>query len=150
MIRTLPDTTTSAGLCTELRTGVWYGDAPFTLRLPPEWSLTVHWPQTPPPLTDGQIIEALEQPVGQDPVRELCRGKSQPLVIVDDLNRPTPAYRVLPFLLKQFELAGIPAGAVRILISTGTHSPPTKGGAIKKVGWAAGSKCEVIIHDCER
>src|SRR2546426_1936850 len=115
MLTPLRKTAEPANACAELRTGVWYGDESFTLRPPPEWSMTVHWPRTPPPLTDAQIDESLRRPVGHPPIAELCRTKSRPLIIVDDLNRPTPAYRVLPLLLSQFQAAGIAARNVRIL-----------------------------------
>src|SRR6266700_7977235 len=90
-----------------LRTAAWYGDRPLTLDFPDDWDVRVAWPNTPPPLSDGQIAAALDNAVGQPPIRELARGKSRPLVIVDDLTRPTPAGRILPFLLRQFEEAGI-------------------------------------------
>jgi nickel-dependent lactate racemase len=110
--------------CQELRTGVWQADEPFALHLPTEWRVTTYWPRTPAPLTDSDIASSLDNPVGQQPVGVLCRGKSKPLVIIDDLNRPTPAHRVLPILMSQFRQAGIPPEAVTILIATGTHSPP--------------------------
>ena len=87
-------------------------------------------------------------PVGQPPVRDLCRGKSKPLVIVDDLNRPTPTSRILPALLAQFQQAGIPARDVTILIATGTHAPPADHAAVvKKLGPMATTECRLLIHD---
>jgi nickel-dependent lactate racemase len=130
-----------------LRTGVWYGDELLRLALPPEWRVTVFWPATPPPLTDDQIAYALANPVGQPPLRELCRGRRRPVVIVDDLNRPTPANRVLPIVFDQFQEAGIAPGQVRILIATGTHEPPTPEAAGRKVGPEAARACEVVAHN---
>jgi len=122
----------------------------FTLPLPSEWSLLVHWPRTPPPLTDAQIIESLERPIGQPTIREICRGKTRRLVIIDDLNRPTPSYQLLPTLLRQFQEAGIPSRSVRILVATGTHGAPGKDSVAKKVGSAAASECEIIVHNSDR
>ena len=70
-----------------LRTGAWYGDQPFALEFPKGWEVTTHWPDTPPPLRDDQIARALEQPVGQPPIRVLARDSTRPLVILDDLTR---------------------------------------------------------------
>ena len=105
----------------QLRTGAWYGDQPLSLDFPDKWDVTFLWPRTPPPLTDQQIVDILDRPVGQPPIRQICRGKSRPLVIVDDLNRPTPAARVIPFLLSSFRDAGIPLGDVKILMAPGTQ-----------------------------
>lgn len=131
----------------QLRTGAWYGDWPLSLDFPADWDVTTLWPRTPPPLTDDQISEVLEQPVGQPPIRYICRGKSRPLLIIDDLNRPTPVARLMPFLLRHFKDGGIPAQAIRILVATGTHGAPRIDTLQKKVGPEAASSCQILVHD---
>jgi hypothetical protein len=59
--------------------------------LPAGWRVTILRPSTPPPLSQDQIAAALDRPIGQPPIRELSRGRSRPLVLVDDPTRPTPA-----------------------------------------------------------
>ena len=98
----------------EFRTGAWHGEEALFLPFPAGWDVTVLWPRTPPALTDLEIAESLDRPIGQPPIREICRGRSRPLIIVDDLNRPTPVGRVMPLVLEHFRQAGIPAQAVRI------------------------------------
>jgi nickel-dependent lactate racemase len=134
----------------QLRTSAWYGDQPLNLEFPREWKVNLLWPRTPPPLADDEIAHVLERPVGQPPMREICRGKSRPLVIVDDLNRPTPAARVMPHLLSHFHDAGIPAREVRVLMGLGTHGAPANGAMVKKVGIEAVSSCRTFMHDCDR
>jgi nickel-dependent lactate racemase len=129
------------------RTGVWHGDLPLHLEFPAEWDVTFLWPNTPPPLTDGQIAAILERPVGHEPIRELCRGKKRPLVVVDDPNRPTPVHHVMPGVLKQFEDGGIAAGQVTILVATGTHGAAQTETITKKVGQQAASSCRILVHD---
>lgn len=131
----------------EIRTGAWYGDAPLTLSFPSEWNVEVRWPHTPRRSTDSEISACLARPTGKPRIAELCHGKLRPLVIVDDLNRPTPASRVLPFLLREFQQAGIAPSAVRILLSTGTHGRPSPAVAARKVGADVAARCEVIVHD---
>lgn len=104
------------------------------------------WPDTPPPLDDDQIAEALDRPIGQPPIRELARGKSRPLIIVDDLTRPTPASRVIPHVLRHFAEAGIAKRNVTVLMATGTHGPPGAGGMEKKAGPEASSSCRTVVH----
>jgi nickel-dependent lactate racemase len=139
-----------AGGQREFRTGAWHGEEALSLLFPETWDVTVLWPQTPPALTDSEIAESLERPVGQPPIRELCRGKSRPLIIVDDLNRPTPVGRVMPLVLAHFRQAGIPAQAVRILLATGTHGAPEADSVRKKVGPEAASACQILVHDASR
>ncbi|MBZ5700337.1 MAG: lactate racemase domain-containing protein [Acidobacteriia bacterium] len=130
-----------------LRTGAWYGDANLHLEFPPGWNVTILWPKTPPPLNDRQILERLERPLGQPRIRELCRGKSRPLVLVDDVNRPTPAARVMPFLLEEFSAAGIPASNVTILMARGSHGAPQREAMLRKIGPQAASVCRLLLHD---
>jgi len=130
-----------------LRTGVWHEEQCITLRFPETWDVKVLWPKTPPALSYSQIRQSLEHPVGQAPFHELCRKKSNPLIIVDDPNRPTPAARVLPFLLRLFRQRGISASSVRILIATGTHAAPLPATVLKKIGPEAFATCRVMVHD---
>lgn len=136
--------------CESLTTAAWYGDQPLPLELPERWRVTTWWPDTPAPLSDVAVAAAFERPIGQAPIRELARGRSRPLVIVDDLTRPTPAGRVLPVVLRHLADAGIPAEAVRILIGTGTHGPPSKDAMAKKVGPEVASICRLLVHDHTR
>jgi nickel-dependent lactate racemase len=133
-----------------LRTGVWYGDHMLRLPVPPSWQLKVFTPNAGVPLTDAQIAEQLESPVGQPTIREVCRGKARPLVIVDDLNRPTPAFRVVPALLRQLGDAGIATRDVGIIMAPGTHGAPPPDALVKKVGAAAAGSCRLYVHDCNR
>src|SRR5271167_1931328 len=144
-------------MCAEiqLRGAAWYGDEAFALPVPPEWEVTVFRPHTPPPLTDAQIEQALESPCGQPPLQDLCRrlegrAKPRPLVIVDDANRPTPVARVMPFILRQFESAGIAARDVRVLLASGTHGAARPELVRQKVGPEAASACQILIHDPHR
>lgn len=131
----------------QLRTGAWYGDLPIHLFFPARWIVKIHWPNTPSPLTDSAIVRSLEQPVGQARLRDLCKGKTRPFVLVDDVNRPTPADRILPFLLKEFEAAEIPASQVTILVARGSHGEPRPRSLLQKVGQQAAVQCRVLLHD---
>ena len=131
----------------QLRTGAWYGDRPLELPFPEDWQVTAHWPDTPEPVSDDEIARALEEPVGQPPIRSLARGRKRPLIVVDDLTRPTPATRLLPLVLRQLAEGGIAPEAVAILIASGTHRQPTGDGMAKKVGPEAAASCRLLAHD---
>jgi lactate racemase len=133
-----------------LRTAAWYGDRLVTVPVPASWQVTILGPRPAPAMTDAQIIERFESPAGQRCIRELARGKARPVVIVDDLNRPTPAARVIPTILNQFHDAGIPAREVSIVMAPGTHGAPRPDALVKKVGAEAASACRLSVHDCDR
>jgi lactate racemase len=132
----------------QLRTAAWYGDQLLDLELPGSWNVSIHSPSTGRPLSDAEIADRLVSPVAQPPIRELCRDKTRPLVIVDDLNRPTPASRILPAVIQQFTDAGIPRADITILLGSGTHGVTDANGAAKKVGAEVAGSCRVLVHDC--
>ncbi len=109
--------------------------------------MSVFTPSTGNVLTDAEMLERLESPVSQRPIRERCSETTRPLIIVDDLNRPTPASRILPLLVRQFTDAGVPTRNITILIGPGTHAPPTPDAVAKKVGADLIHSCRVRVHD---
>ncbi|MDQ5814929.1 MAG: lactate racemase domain-containing protein, partial [Actinomycetota bacterium] len=63
---------------------------------------------------------------------------------VDDLTRPTPADRVMPFLLSQFADAGISAQDVTVVMGSGTHGRVSQEAIATKVGGHVGA---LIPHE---
>lgn len=130
-----------------LRSGVWYGDRQIEIDMPSNWEVEVKTPSVPPPFSSGEIEGILDNPIGLATIAELCKGKSRPLILVDDLNRPTPASIIMPSLLKRITATGIPLENITILMATGTHGLPGQDALIKKAGSDA-TRCRLIIHDC--
>jgi lactate racemase len=138
------------GTTVSLGTGAWYEDDELTLTFPQEWHVLVHHPRTPPPLRDRDIAAALEAPEGQPTIREVAQGRSHPVVIVDDLTRPTPANLVMPHLIRQLEDAGIDRGRITVIVGAGSHGPPPMANMARKVGEETAASCRVIGHDYRR
>jgi len=134
----------------EIRTGVWYKDRLIKLTFPNSWEVTTYWPDTPPPLTDEDILERINIPVGQPPLKELAKGKKNPIIVIDDLARPTPVFRIMPFLLKEFNLAGIHSKDIRILVATGTHGDQDQRALANKIGKETAESCQIITHHDKR
>ena len=130
-----------------VRTGVWYQDRTITLFFPKSWDVTTYWPDTPPPLTDAEIREKFLTPIGQVRLKDLARGKKKPIIIVDDLTRPTPVHRVMPLILEEFRLAGLRSADVRILVAAGTHGVQDREALERKIGRESVESCTLIQHD---
>jgi len=64
-------------------------------------------------------------------------------VIVDDLNRPTPTDRILPFVLACFP----DPSRVSVVVATGTHGAPLPAALDRKIGSVG---CRVVVHDPTR
>lgn len=101
-----------------------------------------------PPLTDNQIHDAFTHPIGTRTISELSHGKRGKIVItVDDLTRPTPAYRVLPFILKELKASGITDDQILIIGAIGTHHPMNLHDFTLKVGPEIIAKYDVVNHN---
>jgi nickel-dependent lactate racemase len=131
-----------------LRTAAWYGDGELDLPVPVTWKVDVFSPLAGQPLTDAQIAERIAAPLGQPRLRELAQGKVRPVLIVDDLNRSTPAHRVVPAVLRELATAGIAPESVTIVMAPGTHGAPPPDAMSKKVGTEVARVCRVHVHDC--
>jgi len=108
-----------------LRTGAWYADVEVRLDLPDSWQSLVYRPELPRPVTTREIRARRDGPEG-DGLRQLAASARRPVVLVDDLTRPTPAASVLPALLAL--LADATGARVTVIVATGSHAAPTQAG----------------------
>lgn len=129
-----------------ISTGAFYDERHIELDVPASWRVTAHLPDVPPPMEDPAIKAVIDDPIGVPPLRELATGRRRPLLLVDDLTRPTPVDRILPHVLAELARAGIPASEVSIMSATGTHGPASREAILRKAG-EAGSGCRLLGHD---
>jgi len=125
-----------------------YGDTNLSFRLPRRNLLGVMTPADVPAAADPAALvrQALREPVGRPPLRDLVRAGQRIVIIVDDMTRPTPQQVLLPPLLEELEAAGRNLH-IEILIATGTHRPMTPAEIERKVGRQVMSAYPVINHD---
>lgn len=113
--------------------GSWSGgEETKELIFPDGFTVKVISPPDMPILSDEEIEERVFS--GTNNFGSLLSTESKLLIIVDDITRPTPAYKVLrPLLLRIVEL-GVRKENVKILIGTGAHRPMTDHELRKKLG----------------
>jgi nickel-dependent lactate racemase len=71
----------------------------------------------------GEIQRALDHPMGTPALAGLARGASSACVVLCDITRPVPNALLLPPMLAALEGAGVPRGAITLLVATGLHRP---------------------------
>ena len=99
-------------------------------------------------LTDEQIQDALNHPIGSPTIQELAKGKTGKIVVTcDDLERPTPAYRVFPFIMKELNKAGISDSQIFIMGAYGLHAAMTADSYGRKVGWDMVRRFDCVNHN---
>ncbi|MDP6780064.1 MAG: lactate racemase domain-containing protein [Candidatus Latescibacteria bacterium] len=125
----------------------WYGTEKLELSFPDTWELTVAEMAGGDDIGDAGIREALDSTIGTPPLRELARGRSSAAILVDDLSRPTPAFRLLPYVLEELAEAGIPEDRVCIIGAVAAHRPMIRDDFVKKVGKDIVDRIQVLSHN---
>src|SRR5271163_402326 len=101
------------------------------------------------PLPDvvGALDQALDQPIGCEPLSVLAAGKKTAAISVCDITRPAPNWLTLPPLLRRLHDAGIPVEGVTILIATGLHREATTDEINAILGPEIAAQYRVVNHD---
>ena len=102
-----------------------------------------------PALSQEELVrQALENPIGTAPLRELARGKQKIVIIASDHTRPVPSKIMAPLMLQEIR-RGNPRADITFLISTGCHRGTTREELVQKFGADIVEKENIYIHDCD-
>lgn len=128
---------------------LWFGAKTLDINFPENWQVEVrkmagHDRQT---LTPFQIREAVRSPLGAPPIRNLARGKKQVAIIFDDVQRPTRASQIVPFVLEELTAAGISDSNIRFIGATGCHAAMDRVDFAKKLGENVVCRFPVYNHN---
>jgi nickel-dependent lactate racemase len=93
------------------------------------------------------ISDALDYPIGCEPLVKLAADKRTAAISVCDITRPAPNRITLPPLLDRLHAAGIPVDGITILIATGLHRAATPDELITILGPEIAGKYRVESHD---
>jgi nickel-dependent lactate racemase len=132
-----------------MRLKLAYGRSGLEIELPPDAPVTVIEPQRVPGLPDEQaaITSALRAPMGQRPLRDMVRREDTVAVVFSDLTRPMPNDRVLPPLLNEFALAGVPDSQIVLVNGLGTHRAQTESELAGMLGGPVIERYHVVQHN---
>ena len=119
-----------------LRTHEWFGDKEEEFEFPPGWNISVQhmkgWKAEA--LTADQIRNAVENPVGTSPLREIAAGKKTVVIAFDDLTRPTPTYEIVPHVVAELRKAKIRDENILFAAAYGCHYQMNGMEVAKKLG----------------
>ncbi len=122
----------------------------FVDAAPPAWarfdvleSRSVEIPSDPAAAVD----RALRNPTGSGPLADLARGRKRVCIAVTDATRLCPDHLLVPPMLAELALAGVPDEAITIIVAVGTHRPSTALEKREKLGDAMVDRYLVIDHD---
>jgi nickel-dependent lactate racemase len=127
----------------------WGENSTLILNFPEGWKVThcTMKGHDTPGISDEKIREALANPYSTPPIREMAKGKERVVILFDDLQRPTPVYRMVPFVLDELHAAGIQDAQIRFVSAIGTHGLMTRADFVKKLGEDIVERYSVYNHN---
>ncbi len=119
-----------------MHVNAFFGDDEIELCFPENWDVKecLMAGHNAPPLSDEAMRQALRNPIGTPRLRELAHGKKKVCIVFDDLPKPTPASRIVTFVLEELHAGGIRDQQIRFICGPGTHRPLTYPEVAAKLG----------------
>jgi len=97
---------------------------------------------------EAEIRRAMENPVGSERLKNIAKSDSTIVIMVDDRTRMTPQKRILPFILKELNEAGVNDKQVTLVIGTGTHRDMTEEEILERFGQELVTRVKIENHNC--
>ncbi len=103
-----------------------------------------------PPLPDPAeaIREAIRNPIGSQPLREIVKPGQTVAFIVNDTTRVANSHVFMPILLDELNAAGIPDRDMFVAFSLGAHHLLNEKEMIELVGLAVAQRVKLHNPDC--
>lgn len=103
-----------------------YGKTGLDIDLPDDWDVTVLEPKFLPGLPDqpAAIRQALQNPIGAEPLRQFVRPDDRVGIIFNDITRATPSELILSAILEEIDL--VPDENITLFNALGTHRENTE------------------------
>ncbi|TGE34140.1 nickel-dependent lactate racemase [Desulfosporosinus sp. Sb-LF] len=92
------------------------------------------------------VLQALRNPKGTKPLREMVKSTDRVVIVISDITRPTPNHKLVPWLLE--ELTHVPIENVTIINGLGTHRDQTREEFIEMLGETIVNTVRIINHHC--
>lgn len=126
-----------------------YGRSTIRLELPRgmRGSVVVSNPVQPLDDVEAAIDEALADPIGSPPVRELAHPGDHVCIVFTDITRASPDHVLVPALLRELEAAGVRDEDITLLCGIGMHRPSTHEEKVIKLGRDVVDRYHVIDNE---
>ncbi len=132
---------------------VWvpYGKTEICARIPTRNYLGNIEPKEKEGLKDpkGEILRALNEPIGTKRLSELIRPGNKIAIVVNDHTRSTPTYLIVPPILEELKNAGISDSDITIIFGCGTHRAPKPEEQKAILGEEVIQRIKTVSHDCK-
>jgi len=126
-----------------------YGTSSIKVDVPENARVVI--PEEMPGIPDerAEIRRTLDNPIGSTSLSNLARGKSDAVIVINDITRPVPSELMLEEMLQDLSQAGIKEDNVTVVIATGNHRPNDDEEIRAMIGRDLASRLRVVNHDCD-
>jgi len=135
---------------TSNKISVPYGTGQLSFELPESCFLGMVLPSddnAPAGSSDDIIRKALAAPVGAKRLSASVGPSHKIAIIVNDITRPTPSAYLIPFVLEELALAGVPDENITFYFALGLHREHTEDEMKKLLGEAVYSRYKHVQHE---
>lgn len=98
-------------------------------------------------LTDTEINNALDTPIGTPPLEEIIRPNERVVIVVPDITRSAGVHRVAPLLVERLNRHGLADEQISVLVGGGTHRAPTSSEMRSILGPDLPQRIAIFPHD---
>lgn len=94
--------------------------------------------------------QALSQPIGTPPLRQIARPGEKVAIISSDITRPMPTAQVMPLILDELYAAGVRKEDITLVLGLGIHRPHSEAERRHLAGERAWREITVVDSDPKR
>jgi nickel-dependent lactate racemase len=100
-----------------------YGQRHLKVKVPSKNILSTYMPRFLPKLKNDHkaIITSIREPIGTDPLESHVKKGMKVSILVSDITRPCPSYKILPPIVSELKKVGIEDDDLEVIFATGMH-----------------------------
>lgn len=127
----------------------WYENRPQDITFPDRWNVEILASSglEKEAITDQAITDAFASPLASPQLDVLAKDATDAVIVFDDITRPTPISRVLPWVLGALEAGGIAKHQIRLIPGLGSHGAMNYRDFRKKLGDWVVENYEIYNHN---
>ena len=95
------------------------------------------------------LTESLDHPIGSKRLREIAKAGQKVALIISDVTRPCPSYKILPFVIEELHDAGVKDEDIVIVSGLGSHRKQSAKEHEHLVGADLFQRIKVVDSDVE-
>lgn len=99
------------------------------------------------PLTDFEVGDALDLPIGSPPLDELVEASDSVLLVVSDATRATASAQIVNLLVRRLIQGGVSPARMAVIFATGIHRPVTDREKLELLTPFIVQRLKILEHD---